>query len=87
MVNSWINRLYAEAGISGFKITHLPRIAAAMNADMQGVSNADVSSRCSYFRTSSQAFIAMKSMSLNSPGSALFYHIFFTILGQDLVAP
>jgi hypothetical protein len=85
--NSWINRLYAKTGISGSKTTHLPRVAAAMNADMQGVPDADISSRRPYSSTFPQAFIAMINMFINSPGSALFYHVFFIILRQDLVAP
>jgi hypothetical protein len=41
--NDWTNRLYAKAGISGPKTTHLPRQAGAQHADMQGVSIEEVS--------------------------------------------
>jgi hypothetical protein len=41
--NSWTTRLYNKAGTTGSKTTHLPRVAAAINADMQGVPEGDVS--------------------------------------------
>jgi hypothetical protein len=40
--NSWTTRLYMKAGITGSKKTHLPRVAAAINADMQGGPEGDV---------------------------------------------
>jgi hypothetical protein len=43
IINSWTIRLYSKAGITGSKTTHLPKVAAAINANMQGVPENDVS--------------------------------------------
>lgn len=45
--NSWTSRLYAACGIRTSKISHAPRVAAAQNADMDGVSEGQVSQELS----------------------------------------
>jgi hypothetical protein len=50
--NSWTSRLYAASGIRTSKISHAPRVAAAQNADMDGVSEGQVSQELSIHRVS-----------------------------------
>lgn len=41
--NSWTQKLYTRCGIRTSKLSHAPRVAAAQNADMDGVSEGQVS--------------------------------------------
>ena len=41
--NSWTAKLYDASGIKTSKVSHAPRIAAAQNADMDGVPEGQVS--------------------------------------------
>ncbi|KAL2143662.1 hypothetical protein VTI28DRAFT_10169 [Corynascus sepedonium] len=40
--NAWTSQLYAACGIKTSKVSHAPRVAAAQNADMDGVSEGQI---------------------------------------------
>jgi hypothetical protein len=45
--NTWTAKLYQASGIKTSKVSHAPRVAAAQNADMDGVPEGQVSSKLS----------------------------------------